>query len=145
MRERGRGHIVLVSSLSGKVAAGGASIYSATKFGIRGFGMSLHDELHDGPVGVTTVFPGFISDAGMFAEAEVKLPPGVSTRTPEQVAEAVIEGIEKDRAEIDVAPLTLRAGGWVSGAAPAAVAALNRRMGASGVAADLAEAQRDKR
>lgn len=145
MLERGRGHVVLVSSLSGKVAAGGASVYSATKFGIRGFGMSLHDELHGTPVGVTTVFPGFIRDAGMFAEAGVDLPKGVATRTPEQVAGAVLEGIEKDRAEIDVAPLSLRAGAWLSGAAPAAVAALNRRMGASGVAERLAEGQRDKR
>ncbi len=145
MLQRGRGHIVLVSSLSGKIAAGGATVYAATKFGIRGFGMSLHDELHESPVGATTVFPGFISDAGMFADADVKLPVGVGTRTPEQVAAAVIEGIEKDRAEIDVAPITLRAGGWVAGAAPAALAALNRRMGASGVAEGLAEAQKDKR
>ena len=94
MIERKRGHIVLVSSLSGKVAAGGASIYSATKFGLRGFGMSLHDELHDGPVGVTTVFPGFISDAGMFADADVQLPAGVATKSPEQVAAAVLEGID---------------------------------------------------
>ncbi|MEA2468444.1 MAG: hypothetical protein QOJ57_2570 [Thermoleophilaceae bacterium] len=145
MLGRGSGHVVLVSSLSGKIAAGGSSVYSATKFGIRGFGMSLHDELHDTGVGVTTVFPGFIRDAGMFAEADVDLPKGVGTRTPEQVAKAVIEGIEKNRAEIDVAPLSLRAGGWISGAAPATLAALNRRMGAAKVAENLAAGQREKR
>lgn len=145
MLARGKGHVVLVSSLSGKVAAGGASVYSATKFGLRGFGMSLHDELHGTPVGVTTVFPGFIRDAGMFAEADIELPKGVGTRTPEQVADAVIEGIAKNRAEIDVAPLTLRAGGWISGAAPAALAALNRRMGGGEVAENLAAGQSEKR
>src|SRR3954462_4418341 len=38
MAERGRGHFVYVSSLSGKVPAGGSSVYAATKFGLRGFG-----------------------------------------------------------------------------------------------------------
>jgi short-subunit dehydrogenase len=145
MLERDSGHLVFVSSLSGKIAQGGGSIYSATKFGLRGFGMSLHDELHGTGVGATTVFPGFIRDAGMFADADVKLPPGVGTRPPSAVASAVVEGIEKGRAEIDVAPLMVRAGGWLAGAAPALVAGLNRRAGARDVAAGLAEAQRDKR
>jgi short-subunit dehydrogenase len=145
MLERGGGHVVFISSLSGKVAAGGASLYSATKFGLRGFGMSLHDELHGTPVGVTTVFPGFISDAGMFAEAKVDLPTGVGTRTPEQVAEAVLKGIDKNRAEIDVAPLMLRSGGWIAGAAPAALARFQRKMGGGDIAANLAAGQKDKR
>ncbi len=37
MVERGGGHIVFVSSLSGKAATAGSSVYSATKFGLRGF------------------------------------------------------------------------------------------------------------
>jgi short-subunit dehydrogenase len=145
MLERKNGHLAFVSSLSGKIAAGGASVYSATKFGIRGFSMALHDELHGTGVGVTTVFPGFISDAGMFADAKVDLPPGVGTKKPEQVADGLIDGIEKNRAEVDVAPVMLRATGWISGAAPAAVAAMNRRLGGSKVADGLAEGQRDKR
>jgi short-subunit dehydrogenase len=145
MRERGRGHLVYVSSLAGKVPAAGSTIYSATKFGLRGFGTSLHDELHGTGVGATTVFPGFISDAGMFADAGVKLPAGVGTKPPEKVAAAVIEGIEKGRAEIDVAPIAVRATGKVAGLAPAAVTAVNRRFGGRTVADGLAEAQRDKR
>jgi short-subunit dehydrogenase len=145
MLERGHGHVVFVSSMSGKVGAAGGSVYSATKFGVRGFGLSLHDELHGTGVGATTVFPGFISDAGMFADSGVKLPPGVGTKSPQQVAEAVIAGIEKNRAEIDVAPLAMRAGAKLAGAAPAAVAVLQRRLGGATVADSLAEAQRDKR
>src|SRR3954469_16859130 len=38
MVERGSGHVVLVSSMAGKVASGHASIYNGTKFGLRGFG-----------------------------------------------------------------------------------------------------------
>jgi short-subunit dehydrogenase len=145
MLERGRGHLVYVSSLSGKIPAGGGSVYSATKFGLRGFGASLHDELHGTGVGVTTVFPGFISDAGMFADAGVKLPPVVGTKPVADVAAAVIAGIDKNRAEIDVAPIAVRATGKFAGVAPAAVAAINRRFGARDVSESLAEAQREKR
>jgi short-subunit dehydrogenase len=145
MLDRGSGHLVFVSSMSGKVAAAGSSIYSATKFGLRGFGASLHDDLHGTGVGATTVFPGFISDAGMFADSGVKLPPGVGTKSPERVAEAVIDGIEKNRGEIDVAPLAVRATGKIAGVAPIAVAAVNRRFGGRAVSDGLAEAQRGKR
>lgn len=145
MVERGAGHLVFVSSFSGKVASGGSSVYSATKFGLRGFAFALREDLLGSGVGVTTVFPGFISEAGMFADADVSLPPGVSLRSPDQVAEAVARGIERGRAEIDVAPLALRAGAWAAGPAPGLVAALNRRLGSKRVAAALSEAQRDKR
>jgi short-subunit dehydrogenase len=145
MLERGRGHLVYVSSLAGKVPAAGSSVYSATKFGLRGFGACLHDELHGTGVGASTVFPGFIRDAGMFADSGVKLPAGVGTKPPEKVAEAVIEAIEKNRAEIDVAPIAVRATGKLAGIAPAAVTAVNRRFGGHDIAEGLAEAQRDKR
>jgi short-subunit dehydrogenase len=145
MIERGRGHLVYISSLSGKVPAAGSSVYGATKFGLRGFGSSLHDELHGTGVGATTVFPGFISDAGMFADSGVKLPPGVGTKPPEQVAQAVLDGIDKNRTEIDVAPLAVRATGKLAGLAPGAVTTVNRRFGGRKVSGGLAEGQREKR
>jgi short-subunit dehydrogenase len=145
MRERGEGHLVFISSMSGKVAAGGGSVYSATKFGIRGFALSLRDELLDTGVGVTTVFPGFIRDAGMWAETGLSLPRGVGTRTPEDVADAVVRGIEGNKAEIDVAPLVMRASARMSGVSPGLVAAGARRMGSSSFADALAKAQRHKR
>jgi short-subunit dehydrogenase len=145
MLERGEGHLVFMSSMSGKVAAGGGSVYSATKFGIRGFALSLRDELLDTGVGVTTVFPGFISEAGMWAETGLSLPRGVGTRTPSDVAAAVVKGIERDAAEIDVAPLAMRASARLSGIAPGLVAAGARRMGSSSFADALARAQRHKR
>jgi uncharacterized protein len=145
MLARGSGHIVYVSSLSGKVPAAGASIYCATKFGLRGFGDSLHDELYGTGVGVTTVFPGFISGAGMFADSGVELPPGVGTKPVEHVAEAVISGIEKNTVEIDVAPFAVRATGKLAGLAPATVTAVNRRFGGRKVSDGLAAAQREKR
>src|SRR2546427_1072483 len=55
MVERGAGHLVFISSLSGKMASAGASVYNATKFGLRGFGFALNDELRGTGVGATTV------------------------------------------------------------------------------------------
>jgi len=145
MVERGRGHAVFVSSMAGKVAQSGSSIYSATKFGLRGFGYAMHDELRGTGAGVSIVYPGFIRDAGMFAESGAKLPAGTGTRTSEQVADAVIAGIEKGRAELDVAPLSFRFGGRVFGAAPGFVTTLTRLGGGQKVADALQEGQRNKR
>jgi short-subunit dehydrogenase len=145
LQERGEGHMVFISSLSGKVASGGASLYSGTKFGLRGFATSLHDELDREGIGVTTVFPGFISDAGMWADTGLEMRKGVSLRSPEQVADAVVKGIESNRSEIDVAPLTLRAGAWAAGVSQSAVQRIQRLAGADGMAKALAAKQRDKR
>jgi short-subunit dehydrogenase len=146
MVQRGHGHMVFISSLSGKAASPASSIYSATKFGLRGFALGLREDLRPQGVGVSVVLPGFISDAGMFADAgDVRLPPGVGTRTPEQVAAAVIRAIERDRAEIDVAPLPLRLGANFAGVAPQIAATASRLMGGGRVAAELSDGQRDKR
>jgi short-subunit dehydrogenase len=145
MVERGLGHLVFISSLSGKVATARSGLYSATKFGMRGFAAGLREDLVGTGVGVTTVFPGFISDAGLFAESGVDLPAGVGTRTPEQVADAVITGIERGKAEIDVAPLGLRAGTFVSSLAPNLTAPIQRRLGAAELAEAIAQGQADKR
>ena len=145
MLERGRGHVVLVSSLSGKVASPRSGLYSATKFGLRGFAAGLREDVEQLGVGVTVVFPGFVSEAGFFAESGVKLPRWVGTRTPEQVADWVVRGIEGERAEVDVAPLGLRLGTRISELVPVTAARVQRRLGSERIADDLANAQRDKR
>ena len=145
MITRGRGHLVYVSSLSGKVATHGSAIYSATKFGLRGFASGLREDLHGTGVGVTVVFPGFVSGAGMFAESGVELPRYVGTCTPEEVAAAVVRGIEDNRAELDVAPLGMRAAAFVSTLAPVTTARLQRRLGSKGLAKAIAEGQSSKR
>jgi len=145
MAARGAGHLVFVSSLSGKVASGGGSVYSATKFGLRGFAHALREDLRDAGVGVSVVLPGFIRDSGMFHDADVELPRFVGTRTPEDVAAAVVRAIEHDRAEIDVAPLPLRAGAAFAGLAPELSARLQRRLGGAKVAEDMARGQARKR
>lgn len=53
-------HITNISSLFGIVAPVGNAVYSASKFGVRGFSMSLRTELAPRGIGVTTVYPGGI-------------------------------------------------------------------------------------
>jgi uncharacterized protein len=145
MVARGHGHVVLMSSIGGKAASPGTSIYNATKFGLRGFSLALRADLRSAGVGVSTVFPGFIRDAGMFADTGIKLPPGVGTRTPEEVADAVVRAIERNTAEVDVAPLALRASAVLSGLAPEVASQASRLLGASGIARKFESRQLDKR
>lgn len=144
MIERRRGHIVLVSSLQGKAATPVSSIYCAAKFGLRGFALALREDLRPHGVGVSVVLPGFIRDAGMFADSGATLPPGVGTRSPEAVGQAVIGAIERDRAEVEVAPIGLRLGAAVAAMAPGLSAAVSRRLGSERIAADIVAGQRER-
>jgi short-subunit dehydrogenase len=144
MLGRGSGHLLFMSSLSGKAATAGSSIYNATKFGLRGFAGGMRAELHGTGVGVSAVFPGFIREAGMFAEARVELPRGVGTRSPEDVANAVVRAIENNRGEIDVAPIALRLGSAFAGLAPELSATVTRKSGSDKIAYDLADGHRAK-
>ena len=145
MAERGGGQIVFVSSLSGKAGAAGSSVYSATKFGLRGFALGLREDLRPRGVGVSTIFPGFISGAGMFHESGARLPGYVRTKTPEDVANAVVSAIERDRSEVDVAPIALRVGTAIAGLAPEVAATVQRKLGASEIANQFETGQREKR
>ena len=145
MVERGEGHLVFVSSLNGKIPSAGTSVYTATKYGLRGFAASLRAELSGAGVGATAVFPSFIAEAGMWADTRIGLPRGVNLPSPEEVAAALVRGIERDRGEIDVAPIPLRISAALAGVAPGAVAAVGSRLGAGEVADQAAAAQRSKR
>jgi uncharacterized protein len=145
MAGRGRGHLVFVSSLSGKAAAPESSLYSATKFGLRGFALCLRDDLRASGVGVSVVLPGFISDTGLRANADVKLPRGAGMRTPEQVARAIVRAIERNRVEVEVAPLPLRVGTAVASLAPEMAGRVARAMGSEEIAREMSSAQREMR
>jgi short-subunit dehydrogenase len=145
MRQRGSGHLVFIASLAGKASSPRSSMYNATKFGLRVFAHALRADLHGTGVGVSIVSPGFVSDAGLFADAGVELPRGVGTRTPEQVADAVVRVIVRDRAEVDVAPLMVRGLTAFASLAPGIAATMGRRMGAEKLSDEMAAAQTDKR
>jgi short-subunit dehydrogenase len=108
MLQQGSGHLVFVASLAGKSPAPQSSIYNATKFGLRGFALGLRTDLAPQGVGVSLISPGFIREAGMFAESGASSPAGLGTATPEEVAKATVRAIEADKVEIAVAPARQR-------------------------------------
>jgi short-subunit dehydrogenase len=145
MVERGRGQLVYVSSLAGLTASPGGSLYSAGKFGLRGFALGLRQDLRHTGVGVSVVLPGFVSEAGMFADSGAELPPGVGTRTPLQVARATVTAIQRDRAEVTVAPPAVVIGAYLGGAFPAIAARVQHLLGGDRIAGRMADGQRHLR
>ncbi len=146
MLERGAGHLVFVSSLSGKSASPRTSIYNATKFGLRGFALGLRSDLAPRGIGVSLVSPGFVREAGMFAEAGGKTPPLMGTTTPEAVADAVRRAIAEDRVEVTVAPLFDRVAAHAGLLSPSiAIRAQSGGVGQRAAAAVASGHSKDKR
>ena len=145
MVERRSGHLVFMSSIAGKIPSGGETIYNATKFGIRGFGLALREELWGTGVGVSVICPTFVSEAGMWAVTGLKPNPIAGEVTPAQVADAVWTAITKNRREMDVVPIQLRTVLKLQVLTPGVFATTARWMGATRANEDLDERQRDKR
>lgn len=145
MLNRKGGHMVFISSIAGKVPAAGNTVYNATKFGIRGFALALREELLETRVGVSVICPTFVNEAGMWAETGLKANPMAGEVSPAQVADAVWYAITRNRAEIDVVPLHLRASLKVQALAPGLFATVARATGASKPSEELGERQRNKR
>jgi short-subunit dehydrogenase len=143
-RRRGSGHFVFVSSLSGKVGSKGTALYSATKFGLRGFASGLRCDLYGSGVGCSVIFPGFVRDAGMFADSGVRLLPGMGTVTSQRVGSAVVKVIRTNRAELDVAPLQLRIGALIGEMMPNLSTTVQALVGGR-LAEEMGRAQKDKR
>jgi short-subunit dehydrogenase len=145
LAKKGEGHLVFISSLSGKVGSPRSALYSSTKFGLRGFAFGLREDLRAHGVGVSIVSPGFVRGAGMWADAEVEPPPMIGTTTPAKVAAAVARAIERNRNEITVAPRRQRFLAEIGYRHPEFAARMQRRSGAERIASDLAAGQADKR
>jgi short-subunit dehydrogenase len=144
MLERGRGHLVFVSSISGQASTPRASLYAATKFGLRGFALCLRSDLRPTPVSASVISPGAVRDAGMYADSKAKPQAVLGTATPQQVANAVVTAIERDRNEIVVAPARQRALGRIGMVAPELAGRVAGRKAAE-VADEIARGQVDKR
>ena len=85
MVERGSGHLVFVSSLSGKAASPRSSIYNATKFGLRGFALGLRTDLGRRESGFRLSPPASSATPGCSPTPVPSRPPGLGTGRPEEV------------------------------------------------------------
>lgn len=145
MLAKGSGHMVFIASLSGKSATPLSSVYNATKFGLRGFALGLRADLDPLGIGVSIVSPGTIREAGMYADSGAKPIPGLGTGSPQQVADAVVKAIEKNKAEITVAPLQQRFLAHFALATPGLSVKIASGDAGQKAAAAVAEGQTNKR
>ena len=150
MLARGRGHIVNVASAAAYGAAAFGETYGATKAGIVGFTRSLRASLKTvkSPVSASAVCPGFISQAGMFADIQaahgVKAPWVMGTCTPEAVARALLRVIERDEPERFVSGRPLRVFFAVGMLWPRLLERLSMLLGVNGMFLRAARAERAK-
>lgn len=91
MLARRRGAIISVGSLSGRVAM--APLYSATKYGMRGFSLALRRQVAGSGVSVSLVSPGNI-DTAMTKHVAARMPP------PSLVATTIADLVTHPRREI---------------------------------------------
>jgi short-subunit dehydrogenase len=145
MLERGSGHMVFISSLSGKSATPLSSVYNATKFGLRGFALGLRADLDRLGIGVSIVSPGTIREAGMYADSGADPIPGLGTSSPRDVADAVVKAIERNKPEIAVAPIQQRFLAHFALAAPGISVKIASGDSGQKAAAAVAEGQHEKR
>jgi short-subunit dehydrogenase len=99
----GPAHIVNVISVAGTVAFAPAGAYAAAKHAQLAFSRSLRAALHGSGIEVHTVLPGFVETEG-FPQHNV-LRSRLLQRfviTPERVAEAIADAVEKGRREVTV-------------------------------------------
>lgn len=141
----GRGHIVMIGSIAGRAASPATSLYSAAKFGLRGFSLGFRQDLHGTGVGVSVIEPGFVRDAGMFADTGAKPPGGFRTVSPQQVADACVTAIERDRGEVLVAPVEMRVASLVALLSPRLSELVQRRALGDPRVQQMIDSQRGKR
>lgn len=110
MVERGRGRIVLTSSLAALAPIAGYTLYAASKAGLRAFAHSVDMENSCFGVRVQVVSPPDVETPGLQNENNIKSPEcraisdmnGGKPFTAEAMAEKIIEGIEHYRFDITV-------------------------------------------
>ncbi len=108
MEERRRGHLVLLSSLSGLLGAFGYGAYTPTKFAVRGLGEALHGEFHHRGIVTSIVYPpdtdtpGFRRENLTKPQETVRIAAGTTPVPARRVAAAIVRGIERDRLHVGV-------------------------------------------
>lgn len=147
MLARARGHIVNISSLSGKTGPPYHTVYCSTKHGLVGFTLSLRSELKGSGVSASVICPGYVTEAGVFAEERGLEPPKRSGAwaTPRDVARAVVRSIEKNVPDIIVARGMARIADVGLAISPRLVDAIARRTGGYRPQEQTAQAEVAKR
>jgi len=138
MIERGSGHIVNTSSIAGWTGAKGLSAYCASKFGLRGFGVTLAADLEGTGVHVTNVYPSFsqtpILDSPQYGYEERRVVPAYLLSDPSEVVAQMVDGVRRNRLHVFPDKYARRIH-YVTRFAPWLVPLLERRMQAEAIEA----------
>jgi short-subunit dehydrogenase len=108
MIERGRGHVVTVSSLEGRKGIPFDAAYSGTKAALVSWMEGIHVELEGTGVRTSIILPGYVSEAGIFMDRGAVAPRLMGASPAADVAGAVVRAIEQERQEVIVTPRPVR-------------------------------------
>ena len=123
MMQRRHGAIITVGSLSGRVAM--EPLYSATKYGLRGFSLALRRQLAGTGVSASLVSPGNINTE-MTRHVAARMP------EPSLVATAIADLVRHPRREV-IVPSRHHAIAWLEQALPTLADLMHRQRGWSPV------------
>ena len=129
MLERGRGHLVIVSSGGGVRGFPEAAVYNGTKAAQRGFAEALRLELVGSGVSVTTVYPGEI-ETSLHDHEWDRMPAWYHRNRrspPGPLAERMVAAVEEDRRELFHPPM-VRLLRMVNGISPGLADVMLRRI-----------------
>jgi hypothetical protein len=117
MIQRREGHIINMGSMGGLVASPTYTIYSASKFGVRGFTEALRREVGVYGVHVSGIYPGavnteFKQHAGIDRKTGQTTPASLRLE-PEDVARAVLSVVRRPRREL-IIPWQMRLTVWMN-------------------------------
>jgi hypothetical protein len=117
MIERGRGHVVNVASLAGRVALPNAATYTATKFAVVGLTEAVAAEVHGSGVRISAVLPTFV---------RTEMTDGLSLRgipmvEPSEVANTILRVVRRGGPTIATIPRWMGSLPRIAAIAPHAV------------------------
>ncbi|HWP95138.1 MAG TPA: SDR family NAD(P)-dependent oxidoreductase [Gammaproteobacteria bacterium] len=130
MLQAGRGHIVNIASLAGLLGMPYGSVYAGSKAALATWSLSLAAEVRHRGVHVTTICPGFVAKAGMFARKETRAPGLLGEVQPEDVAEAVLRALRTGAPQLVVTARPVRPMLVLRALAPALYMKLGEALGA---------------
>ena len=120
MAQRGRGTLVFLASVAGRMAPPDESAYAASKFAVVGLSEAISIELEDSGIHVLTVCPGSINTPFFDEEALSRMPP-VARRSmvaPEKLVDAIFNSLARGRHQLTY-PRSMAAGFISKALAPA--------------------------
>lgn len=117
MVERGSGHLVVLGSIAGFTAPPGEAAYAASKFAVAGYVEALRAELAGTGVQVTLVAPGPVDTGFCAPRARTYQRRFPRPLAASQVASAILDAVDADRAEI-ILPAWLKLALLVRAVAP---------------------------